>query len=552
AVLQHLPVGVGIASAPDGKLLRSNAQLEAIWPDPWLPAEGIAGIRAYRGFHPDGRPYQPEEWPLARAIRTGEVAPPELIPCERGDGTRRMLEVRATPARDDTGQIIAGVVTVDDVTTRERAAQGQQFLVEASTLLASSLDYEVTLASLARLVVPRLADWCMVHLREPDGTGRLVAIEHADPDRQALRVDLERWYTLSPDAPSHVAQVMRSGAPLLIAEVRDAHLAAAAVDAEHLATLRRLGTRSVIVVPLVVQQAVVGALTLLAVRPARSAIAAESGRQYDHTDLALAEELAQRAAQAITHTRLYAAEQQTRTAAEAAVQLRDEFLSVAAHELQNPLAALLGTTQLMQQRDAREAVLAERERRSLTTLATQGRRLNRLIGNLLDVTRLSANRLTLQLGAVDLRALATQLVEELRPTATRHQLALRLPEAPLVLSGDTLRLEQVVANLLQNALKYSPYGGAVHIELVQHGTDAVLTVTDQGIGIPAEALPRLFTRYYRAPNTAKARIAGLGIGLFVVKEIVERHGGTISVASVEGQGSTFTVTLPLTSSGAGV
>ncbi|NTU86303.1 MAG: PAS domain S-box protein, partial [Chloroflexales bacterium] len=134
AVLQQLPVGVGIASAPDGKLLRSNAQLQTIWPDPWLPAEGIAGIRAYRGFHPDGRPYQPEEWPLARAIRTGEVVPPELIPCERGDGTRRMLEVRATPARDDTGQIIAGVVTVVDVSTRERAAQGQLFLVEASTL----------------------------------------------------------------------------------------------------------------------------------------------------------------------------------------------------------------------------------------------------------------------------------------------------------------------------------------------------------------------------------------------------------------------------------
>ncbi|NTU86132.1 MAG: GAF domain-containing protein, partial [Chloroflexales bacterium] len=341
-----------------------------------------------------------------------------------------------------------------------------------------------------------------------------------------------------PEAPSHIAQAMRSGAPRLVAHIREEHLAAAAVDADHLAALRQLGMRSGIIVPLVVQQAVVGALTL---------IVAESGRQYDPTDLALAEELAQRAAQAITHARLYAAEQQAHAEAEAAVQLRDEFLSVAAHELQTPLAALLGTTQLMQQRDAREGLLAERERRSLTTLASQGRRLNRLIGNLLDVTRLTAGRLTLQLDTVDLRALVAQLVEELRLPTSRHELVADLPELPLLLSGDALRMEQVVANLLQNALKYSPHGGVVTVALARRGMEAVLSVTDEGIGIPVEALPQLFTRYYRAPNTASARIAGLGIGLFVVKEIVERHGGTVSVASIEGQGSIFTVTLPLTS-----
>jgi signal transduction histidine kinase len=151
----------------------------------------------------------------------------------------------------------------------------------------------------------------------------------------------------------------------------------------------------------------------------------------------------------------------------------------------------------------------------------------------------------LEVGAVDLRALVGRMVEELWPPTTRHQLELHLPAEPLVLKGDALRLEQVVANLVQNALKYSPGGGVVTIVVEQQAAGVALTVSDQGIGIPAEALPRLFTPYYRAPNTAAAQIAGLGIGLFVVREIVERHGGAISVASVEGQGSTFTVRLPL-------
>ncbi|NTU85686.1 MAG: GAF domain-containing protein, partial [Chloroflexales bacterium] len=211
----------------------------------------------------------------------------------------------------------------------ERAAQGQRFLTEASMLLGSTLDYDATLAGLARLAVPRLADWCLIHLRGSDGLAHIVAFEHADPCRQALRPDLCRWYTLTPEAPSHIAQVLRRGTPLLVAEIREEHLQAAAVDADHLAALRQLGMRSGLIVPLIAQQDCIGALTL---------IAAESGRQYDATDLALAEELARRAAQAITHARLYAAEQQARAAAEAAVQLRDEFLSVAAHELQTPLA----------------------------------------------------------------------------------------------------------------------------------------------------------------------------------------------------------------------
>lgn len=534
-VLQQMPLGVGIATAPKGTLILGNAQLETIWRHPMIPADTIAGYDVYHGFHLDGRPLLPEEWPLARAIRTGEVVSPELIAFERGDGSHGLMEMRAAPVRDDMGTVVAGVVTFDDVTARERAARDQQFLSEASALLASSLDYDATLTRVARLSVPRLADWCLVHMVDTDGIARIVAFEHADPRQHELRNDLEQWYTLAPGAPSHIAQVLRSGKPILISEIREEHLAATAVDEQHLAALHKLGMRSGLIVPLIVQQTCVGALTL---------IVAESGRSYDSTDLALAEEVALRAAQAITHARLYAAEQQAHAEAEAAVRLRDEFLSVASHELQTPLTAMLGTVQLIQQRDSRENMLSERDRRSFAMVAAQSRRLQRLIANLLDVTRLTAGRLTLQLGSIDLGELVSRLVDELRLITTQHQIELDLPETPLILSGDMLRLEQVVANLLQNAIKYSPYGGVVKVQVEQRGAEAVLKVTDQGIGIPAAALPNLFTRYYRAPNTATARISGLGIGLFVVKEIVEAHGGTVSVSSDEGYGSCFTVTLP--------
>lgn len=242
---------------------------------------------------------------------------------------------------------------------------------------------------------------------------------------------------------------------------------------------------------------------------------------------------------------LVQAQVNARHQAEQAVHERDIFLSVASHELKTPLTALYGNIQLLQRRVANSGSMSEREQRITRAVVEQTRRLMRLIDGLLDRTRLQEGRLNLELEPIDLGALAEQVVDEVQPTLVQHSLVLHRPNEPLMLIGDTIRMEQVFFNLIGNAIKYSPYGGLVEVKLRHADTTALIQVTDHGLGIPSEVTPQLFQQFYRAPNAINRQIRGMGIGLYVVKEIVERHGGTVTVESAEGQGSTFSVRLPL-------
>jgi signal transduction histidine kinase len=236
---------------------------------------------------------------------------------------------------------------------------------------------------------------------------------------------------------------------------------------------------------------------------------------------------------------------QARNQAEAAVRVRDEFFSVASHELKTPITALLGNSQLLLRRAARSGTLAERERRSLEVIAEQARRLNRLAAALLDHSRIQAGKLIIERAPLDLCELLRRSADEIRPSLNNHTLELALPPAPVLVLGDDVRLTQVVQNLIGNAVKYSPAGGPIDVRLTTDGDWAELQVVDRGLGIPAAALPHLFQQFYRAPNVDTQAISGMGIGLFVIHEIVTQHGGTVAAASVEGHGSTFTVRLPL-------
>jgi PAS domain S-box-containing protein len=231
--------------------------------------------------------------------------------------------------------------------------------------------------------------------------------------------------------------------------------------------------------------------------------------------------------------------------AQAAVRLRDAFFSIAAHELKTPLTSLLGQVQLLQRRGEREGTLNERDRRTVGVVAEQATRLNRMVTALLDISRIELGRLSIERAPLDLVALARRVVDEIRPTLTQHTLECVAPGGPIPIAGDALRLEQVLQNLIGNAVKYSPAGGVVSVRVDQRATHARVTVHDRGIGIPPAALPQLFQRFYRASNADERHFPGLGIGLYVVKEIVELHGGAVSVESEEGQGSAFTIELPL-------
>ncbi|GAB4209996.1 MAG: hypothetical protein OHK0022_42140 [Roseiflexaceae bacterium] len=230
---------------------------------------------------------------------------------------------------------------------------------------------------------------------------------------------------------------------------------------------------------------------------------------------------------------------------EEAIRTRDVFFSVAAHELKTPLAAMMGQTQLLQRRTLREQTLNERDQQSLSVILAQTRRLSNLVVALLDVSRLQQGHLPLEVGSHGLGELVRRVVDEIQPTLERHTLRV-YEDGPLPpVACDALRLEQALHNLISNAVKYSPAGGEVAIRLGRDGDSATIAVSDQGIGIPSDALPRLFAQFYRAPNAEHQHISGLGIGLYVVREIMTLHGGTVSVSSNEGQGSTFTLHLPL-------
>lgn len=230
-----------------------------------------------------------------------------------------------------------------------------------------------------------------------------------------------------------------------------------------------------------------------------------------------------------------------------AVHLRDQFLSIASHELKTPLTSLLINAQLLERRAAREGREGEANRRSSEAIVRQTRRLRSLIDAMLDVSRIATGQLSIQREQVDLASLAHTAVSEVEASTDRHIITFQGADTVVSVDGDRMRLEEVVLNLLQNAIKYSPNGGTITLRLYADEANAYLCVQDPGIGIPAEALPHLFDRFYRASNAQSERISGMGIGLSVVHDVVALHGGDITVESTEGEGSTFTIRLPLAS-----
>ena len=268
-------------------------------------------------------------------------------------------------------------------------------------------------------------------------------------------------------------------------------------------------------------------------------------RQYQ-----IREHLRVREQDALERERLYAAEQHARAQAEAALRTRDEFLSIAAHELKTPLTTLMGNIDLIQRRTRRDGGLSERDTRSIGVATQQARRLKHMIDSLLDLSRLELGQLNIDPQPLDLGQLARRVVDEVQPGLLQHSIICRTPDTAVMIDGDEIRLEQVIQNLLQNAVRYSPNGGKIELLVAadERAALALLHVRDHGIGIATNALAQLFERFYRVPDTAIEHIHGVGIGLYVVREIVTLHGGVVEVASEAGVGSTFTVHLPLRAS----
>jgi signal transduction histidine kinase len=443
-------------------------------------------------------------------------------------GAEIPIDDSGAPIRNRAGRVIGAVLVFRDIRERKRAEDAQQLLIDASAALTTGLEVETTLATTAQMLVPRYADLCVIFLVAGDGMIHRAASAHVDDDAAAQLLALQR-HMIPPDASHPAAQVMRTRETLLNPPISDESVEDREASAEERRRRLALAPPSQIIVPLVARGQMLGALSFGRIDP---------GRAYNVADLLLAQQLGSRIGLAIQNAQLY-------QSAQTAIGIRDQFLSIAAHELKTPLTALLGQVQLILRRAQRDGGLSERDQRSFTTVAGQAIRLNNMIAALFDIARLEGGRLPLKRAPLDLTAFVRQVGDELLPTLAQRQLIYEIPDTPLVVDGDAMRLEQVLQNLITNAAKYDPSGSPVRIRVERCGDLVCVAVSDQGIGIPAAALSEIFQRFYRAANADERHISGLGIGLYVVREIISLHGGTITVESAEGQGSTFTISLPL-------
>jgi PAS domain S-box-containing protein len=654
--LDHVGDGVTVQD-PSGRLVYANA--------PAARALGFANaaellaapvaeiVGRFALFDEDGQPFPVESLPGRRALQGESESAVTLSVRNQETGEERWSIVRSSPLTDTAGNVLYAVNVWQDATGQKRAEAAQRFLAEAGEALASSLDVEATLANIARLAVPRLADWCVVHLVREDGAISQLAVAHVDPERVAWARWLQEQYPADLDNNQGVVRVARTGLPEIFPEITDEMLVAAARDPEHLAILRLVGFTSAMVIPMIARERSVGVITF---------VAAESRYHYDERDLELKQELARRAALAVDNARLYDAERAARLQAEEAQvrfrglfegvpdailvidaegrfieantaacrmlgydldvlltmslvdllpssdeagahvsrfgvagewrtesellrrdgtpvpveiwsrrldlptgpiglsvvhdisaqreadQIREEVLTAISHDLRSPLNSIKLHAQSLQRLVRRgETPDPKRLDDGLSAIDTMSTRVAFLLDDVVDMARDRGHQgIPFEPEPTDLVSLAQRCAEEVN-SSTGRDVQVDAPAGTVVGLWDSRGIERVVLNLLTNAIKYSPQGGAVTVQVDRVADDspphAMLMVQDEGIGIPAPDLSQIFERYRRGRNVGK--IAGTGIGLTGAKQIVERHGGAIEVASTEGRGTRVTVSLPL-------
>jgi signal transduction histidine kinase len=437
------------------------------------------------------------------------------------------------------------VVFFREVTERRRAEEAQQFLVEAGIRLAGSLDLDTTLRGLSKLVVPRLADSYAVDLVAPDGTLERVAVAHVDPAKAELAREIARRHPRRADDPWHPSgAVIRTGRPLLLADAEPSLREGAERAAPYIETLRAIGFRSYMAVPLVARDRVIGTLSLGRY---------ETADRFGEKDLSLAEDLARRAALAVDNARLFRDAQAAMREAEAAARARDAFLARASHELRTPLTSAVATVRLLKRvmagalRERPEELVAIADRNLTSMLA--------LVNDLLDASKLASGVERPKLAAIDLAATASRSVEVVAAQAREKGVAVvtRVPDGLRVLA-DQPRLEQVLVNLLGNGVKFTPPGGRVSLSAEGRADRVFVRVEDTGDGITATNLEKIFEPFFQANSKAVGlsqterrapRVRGTGLGLAICRQIVTLLGGRIWAESEgPGRGAAFVVELP--------
>lgn len=512
------PLGMGLADA-EGRWIRVNRAFCDMlgYSEDELLRKTSADVT-----HPDDIS---EDQAQLRRVFAGEITSYELEKRYRHKNGRAVWALLTRSAvHDAQGRVIYAISQIQDLTERRRARESAEFVAEASQVLASSLESDEILRTVAHLAVPRIADLCAIDLLDVGGTTQMVEAVAVNPDKAKLLRDLRARFPLAPFSFEHpTSRVIRTGQASLVSHARADMLERAARNPEHLQLLRQIGAVSWMIVPLAARGRIIGAITLTA---------SESGRQYTHEDLQLAEELATASALAIDNARLY-------DEAREASRLRDEVLAFVAHDLRNPLSAILRWNARLEDATAG----AEDRRRAVHAIRDAADSMNSLINDLMDISRLESGHLRVEPQPVRADYLLTTARELFEPAARAKgvELVIESPELPHV-QADPERIHQVIANLLDNALHYAPAGSTITVRAQAHDEGVLFTVADTGAGIAPADLPHVFDRFWQATH---ARKTGAGLGLTIARGIVDAHRGRIWVESTLGRGSVFSFTLPL-------
>lgn len=420
----------------------------------------------------------------------------------------------------------------DRIEDRTRALRESEerhrFLAQASEVLASAVDYQITLQNVAQLCIPVVADWCVVDLFSRTGVVTRAAVAHASPQKIDYARQLSAKYPPDMNAKNGPVQVWRTGRSELMAEISPEMLERSGRDPEHLRILKDLGLKSYLCVPMVVNGQVIGALTL---------IYSDSGRTYTVEDLRLAEDLARRSALAVDRARLL-------DEAQSANRAKDEFLATLSHELRTPMNVVLGWVEILKQESDSETL-----KTALEMMERNSRIQVKLIEDLLDISRIISGKLPVELSTINVNSLIVAAARDMDMTVRNKGLSLNLSlEEEVFVLGDSVRLHQVFQNLLGNAVKFTPRGGRILVSLLRRDAVVQVRIQDSGEGIHPEFMNHIFESFRQEDGSLARRHGGLGLGLAIAKYLVEKHGGRIEVESEgKSKGSCFTVVLPVVS-----
>jgi len=520
--------GTSVFINPAGQRLLGQTQVG-------VPIEQHAEI--YRLRDEEGEPINAQELPVAQALSTGKPIEDLTLTVARDD-KQIAISATATPLKEDH-KITGVIVTFRDVTERQRIeeemqlqAERAQILADAGAFFSSNIEPSWVTQAIAERIAEVLGDWAAVILKAPDSNElRVASIYHRDMASLGLAWSYIYRQPLVV-GEGIIGQVVSTGYPTLMTNVGSPAVPED-VTSYHVPTMQ---LASLLILPLRTRREILGALMIAANDP---------DRRMTDEELPLAEILAERAALAIENAKLYTEQVEARRKMEDLSRLKDEFLSIASHELRTPVTSIKGYTQLA------KTLIRENDLKTseeyLDIALDQIDRMSRLILELLDVSRIETGRLEIRHEPIAWTAFVRDLVHRHHTALNDRRFHLDVPNDGARVIGDRDRLEQVLGNLLENAVKYSPEGSEITVRVEERDDQLITTVSDRGMGIPADELGQVFERFHRGRQVSSTNYGGLGLGLYITKQIVERHGGSIWVESQEGIGTSFSFALPRSS-----